>query len=204
MHPSPRRHAAHYLLPRLDAARGFKGVCFYDEAQGTWAVLEPNGRCAPRSASPLAEADTFVVYDDARCRWARGRPGCGARCSCTQPRGSACCRERPAPRQHPAALKRAPPQCNTTLTTGSRYRLQWPAAPIPCAHADLACPGAHCRGADLQLRRGTVGLLTLGPGICKDKVMQVTEGVWAGAWGVRVRAHWIREMHGERGRRCWR
>ncbi|GLC35648.1 hypothetical protein PLESTM_000350400 [Pleodorina starrii] len=31
---------------------------------------------------------------------------------------------------------------------------------------------ARCRGADLQLRPDAVGLLTLGPGVCKDKLMQ--------------------------------
>ncbi|EFJ48407.1 hypothetical protein VOLCADRAFT_91060 [Volvox carteri f. nagariensis] len=31
---------------------------------------------------------------------------------------------------------------------------------------------ARCRGADLQLRPGAVGLLTLGPSVCKDKLMQ--------------------------------
>lgn len=31
---------------------------------------------------------------------------------------------------------------------------------------------ARCRGADLQLKRTATGLLTLGPGMCKDKLMQ--------------------------------
>lgn len=52
---------------------------------------------------------------------------------------------------------------------------------------------ARCRGADLKLRPGAKGLLTLGPGICKDKVMQVRrdtqwEGCdpysWASRWFV--------------------
>ena len=58
-------------------------------------ILEPGGRCLPRSASPVAEKDAFVLYDEARCR-----------------------------------------------------------------------------GSDLQLRPDAVGLLTLGPATCKDKMMQ--------------------------------
>lgn len=35
---------------------------------------------------------------------------------------------------------------------------------------------ARCRGADLQLRPDAVGLLTLGPTTCKDKLMQAAGG----------------------------
>ncbi|GLC35571.1 thioredoxin-disulfide reductase [Pleodorina starrii] len=93
------RHAAEYLRQQL-ASRGdttarFQGVTYFDEAERSWVVCDLRGRRLPRHASPIAERDTFVIYDDARCR-----------------------------------------------------------------------------GADLQLRQSAVGLLTLGPGACKDKVMQ--------------------------------
>lgn len=31
---------------------------------------------------------------------------------------------------------------------------------------------ARCRGSDLQLRKDAVGMLSIGPGVCKDKLMQ--------------------------------
>ncbi|KAG2494612.1 hypothetical protein HYH03_007377 [Edaphochlamys debaryana] len=88
------RSAAAYLLSRLDRGR-YRGVTYFDEGQRSWVVEDRQGRRAPRPASPIPEADTFVLFDDARCR-----------------------------------------------------------------------------GADLKLRLGAVGLLTLGPGSTKDKVMQ--------------------------------
>ncbi|KAG2441635.1 hypothetical protein HXX76_003254 [Chlamydomonas incerta] len=93
------RHAAKFLLaePRLPRLQqlGFRGVTYYDEQERGWVVLEPSGRCLPRASSPLQEHETFVLYDEARCR-----------------------------------------------------------------------------GADLKLQRSAVGLLTLGPRVCKDKLMQ--------------------------------
>ncbi|KAG2451920.1 hypothetical protein HYH02_003695 [Chlamydomonas schloesseri] len=90
---------ADYLLtgPHLQHLQqlGFRGVTFFDEQERGWVVLEPTGRCLPRAASPLQEHETFVLYDEARCR-----------------------------------------------------------------------------GADLKLQRSAVGLLTLGPRVCKDKLMQ--------------------------------
>lgn len=93
------------MLTLVDSSR-FKGVTYYDPHLGGWAVVEPAGRRLPRHASPTPERDTFVVYDDARCR-----------------------------------------------------------------------------GADLRLRPDAVGLVTLGPGINKDKVMQVKHSTAAGGSG---------------------
>jgi hypothetical protein len=45
-------------------------------------------------------------------------------------------------------------------------------SPIPDSKAFAIYDDARCRGADLQLRPGAVGLLTLGPATCKDKMMQ--------------------------------
>ncbi|PNH12759.1 hypothetical protein TSOC_000243 [Tetrabaena socialis] len=45
-------------------------------------------------------------------------------------------------------------------------------SPIAEREAFVIFDDARCRGADLQLRREAVGLLTLGPGLCKDKLMQ--------------------------------
>ncbi|KAL4423252.1 hypothetical protein ABPG77_000044, partial [Micractinium sp. CCAP 211/92] len=86
--------AASFLLPLLDRSR-FRGVCFFDEGQRQWAVLDLQGRCLPRDCSPIREAQALTLFDEARCR-----------------------------------------------------------------------------GADLQLRADAVGLLTLGPATCKDKLMQ--------------------------------
>ncbi|KAG2496538.1 hypothetical protein HYH03_005361 [Edaphochlamys debaryana] len=88
------RSAAAYLLRRLDPAR-FKGVTCFDERERAWVVADALGRRWPLHASPIPAADTFAIFDDARCR-----------------------------------------------------------------------------GADLKLRLNAVGLLTLGPGATKDKVMQ--------------------------------
>lgn len=54
--PSARcSSAARFLLPRLDRSR-FRGVCFFDEGQRQWAVLDLQGRCLPRDCSPIREA----------------------------------------------------------------------------------------------------------------------------------------------------
>lgn len=99
-----RRQAAVYVLAKLQASsHSLQAVCFYEPAQRGFFILDASGRCLPRHASPLAERDAFVLYDDARCR-----------------------------------------------------------------------------GADLQLGRGAVGLLTLAPGITKDKVC----GQWVAAGGL--------------------
>lgn len=74
----------------------YQGVTYYDDEKlHSWIVKDTRGRCLERHASPVAERQTIVLYDD-----------------------------------------------------------------------------AHCRGADLQLRSQAVGLLTLGPGVSKDKLMQ--------------------------------
>ncbi|KAL4434355.1 hypothetical protein ABPG75_000796 [Micractinium tetrahymenae] len=86
--------AARFLLPLLDRSR-FRGVCFFDEGQRKWVVLNLQGRCLPRDCAPIREAQALTLFDEARCR-----------------------------------------------------------------------------GADLQLRPDAVGLLTLGPATCKDKLMQ--------------------------------
>jgi hypothetical protein len=66
-----------FLFPRLQAAgrlgQGigqFRGVCYPDDAAGGWVVADPSGRRLPLLESPVPEADTFVVFDDARCRGA--------------------------------------------------------------------------------------------------------------------------------------
>ncbi len=46
------------------------------------------------------------------------------------------------------------------------------ASPVSARECFALYDEARCRGADLQLRRDAVGLLTLGPGLCKDKLMQ--------------------------------
>lgn len=100
LHTPARRIAEHLLSELLKASPPHpsrpKAVTYYDEALAGFAVLDATGRCARVGESPIAAADTFVVYDDARCR-----------------------------------------------------------------------------GADLVLRAGAVGLVTLGPGTTKDRVMQV-------------------------------
>ncbi|KXZ43396.1 hypothetical protein GPECTOR_91g550 [Gonium pectorale] len=46
------------------------------------------------------------------------------------------------------------------------------ASPLSERHAFVIFDQARCRGADLQLAPDAVGLLTLGPGVCKDALMQ--------------------------------
>ncbi len=50
-------------------------------------------------------------------------------------------------------------------------------SPVNESRAFVIFDDARCRGADLQLRADAVGLLTLGPTTCKDKMMQA-----AGRW----------------------
>lgn len=45
-------------------------------------------------------------------------------------------------------------------------------APVHERDAFVIFDEAHCRGADMKMRRG-LGVLTLGPRMCKDKEMQV-------------------------------
>ena len=57
-------------------------------------------------------------------------------------------------------------------------RLSRASSPIQEAQVFTLFDEARCRGADLRLRGDAVGLLTLGPATCKDKLMQVgREGV---------------------------
>jgi hypothetical protein len=49
-------------------------------------------------------------------------------------------------------------------------------SPLAAAHTFALFDEARCRGSDLALRGDAVGLLTLGAGATKDKVMQVREG----------------------------
>eukprot|EP00884_Botryococcus_braunii_P022386 jgi/Botrbrau1/8831/Bobra.0335s0018.1 len=57
--------------------------------------------------------------------------------------------------------------CNMRGHTWARHN-----SPLLEREAFVIFDEAHCRGADLQLRRGAVGLLTLAPKSTKDKVMQ--------------------------------
>jgi hypothetical protein len=63
------------------------------------------------------------------------------------------------------------PELRTWVICDARGRvLPRHASPVSERAAFVIYDDARCRGADLQLRTGAVGLLTLGPGICKDKV----------------------------------
>jgi hypothetical protein len=82
----PRSDVVAFLFPRLQAAgrlgQGigqFRGVCYPDDAAGCWVVADPSGRRLPLLESPVPEADTFVVFDDARCRGADLKVRRGAR-----------------------------------------------------------------------------------------------------------------------------
>lgn len=46
----------------------FKGVTYYDEGMREWAVLDRAGGTTPLHASPVKDVDTFVIFDDSRCR----------------------------------------------------------------------------------------------------------------------------------------
>lgn len=73
--------AAHFI-DRLDkqptaAAQNFRGVVFYVtktsgcppgvEVEG-WYVMDRQKRIVLKSRSPIHEADSFVLFDEARCR----------------------------------------------------------------------------------------------------------------------------------------
>jgi hypothetical protein len=65
----PRRDAAHYVLQHMDASR-YQGVCYFDSASRKWTICDTLGCSLPRQASPVAERDAFVIFDEARCRGA--------------------------------------------------------------------------------------------------------------------------------------
>jgi hypothetical protein len=93
----PCRLAAEHLAKLLIThAPRWLGVCYYDEQDRAWMVLDLQGRRLRCEVSPIREAQAFAIFDEARCR-----------------------------------------------------------------------------GTDLKLRSDAVGLLTLGPTTCKDKLMQV-------------------------------
>lgn len=59
--------------------------------------------------------------------------------------------------------------------------------PPPPLQALTLFDEARCRGADLHLRPDAVGLLTLGPSTCKDKLMQAAGRMCKlGGWGLRA------------------
>lgn len=58
------------------------------------------------------------------------------------------------------------------IIDNQRHCLPRKSSPIAERDAFVIFDDARCRGADLQLQRGAVGLLTLGPKMCKDKLMQ--------------------------------
>ena len=49
-----------------------KGVCFFHKCNGVgqWMILDRSGRLLPKYQSPINERETFVVFDEARCRGA--------------------------------------------------------------------------------------------------------------------------------------
>lgn len=61
------RQVAEYILTKLDKSL-FQGVCFFTVDTKQWTVLDFLNCCLPLSSSPTQVCDTFVVFDDARCR----------------------------------------------------------------------------------------------------------------------------------------
>ncbi|KAJ9453254.1 hypothetical protein DIPPA_05970 [Diplonema papillatum] len=61
---------------------------------------------------------------------------------------------------------------------------------------------AHCRGADMRMQRTAVGLITLGPQLCKDKFMQGAGRMRALGAGQRLEILVVEEIaHGINGKR---
>jgi hypothetical protein len=50
--------------------RRYQGVCYFDSGSREWTICDSLGRSLPRQASPVAERDAFVIFDEARCRGA--------------------------------------------------------------------------------------------------------------------------------------
>ena len=66
-------------MENIDAAKSimkfvsddvFKGVTFFHNNKNQWMILEHSGRLLEKSLSPVHERDTFVIFDEARCRGA--------------------------------------------------------------------------------------------------------------------------------------
>jgi hypothetical protein len=67
----------------------FRGITYFDDRHRCWLVADAAGRRLARHESPLPEAETFVIYDDARCRGADLKVcarvfvcACGCACAC--------------------------------------------------------------------------------------------------------------------------
>ena len=57
------------MLPD-DAAAPLQGVVFFEPKFDTWYVLARNGGLTPLGSSPIHERDSFVYFDESRCRGA--------------------------------------------------------------------------------------------------------------------------------------
>mmetsp|Transcript_15222 Transcript_15222/g.22444 ORF Transcript_15222/g.22444 Transcript_15222/m.22444 type:complete len:250 (-) Transcript_15222:19-768(-) len=64
------RSVAHDVLTEYQSCghSQLKGVTFFEESKNVWMVLEKSGRCMEKDQSPLKEKDTFVLFDEPRCR----------------------------------------------------------------------------------------------------------------------------------------
>eukprot|EP00887_Chlorella_sp_A99_P004660 scaffold4.g4660.t1 len=64
------RAAAGLLRKLLTGSSRFRGVCYFDEEDRCWSVLDLQGRRLPRHVSPIQENQAFTIFDEARCRGA--------------------------------------------------------------------------------------------------------------------------------------
>ena len=49
-------------------ASAISGQASPRELPAGWAVMDRQKYCVPKARSPIKEADSFVVFDEARCR----------------------------------------------------------------------------------------------------------------------------------------
>jgi hypothetical protein len=76
------KQAACSIIEKLQLANGnsCSGVVFYNHTQASvpngtstlptgWCVMDTQQYCCSKKRSPIHEADAFVLFDDARCRY---------------------------------------------------------------------------------------------------------------------------------------
>jgi hypothetical protein len=63
---------AHALMDSVLQPGRFRGVVYHQHGspgrEEGWQVLDEQGHVMPKLSSPIAEADAFVIFDEAHCR----------------------------------------------------------------------------------------------------------------------------------------
>lgn len=62
------RAAAEEILSILPRDSPFKGVCYFDQEQDLFCIMNKDRKVTPRGRSPIKESETIVYFDESHCR----------------------------------------------------------------------------------------------------------------------------------------